>query len=95
MNAVKEKVKEARPVQSVTRYRRDERIEYTLMLEDRDGRDSYSIRAVSFVRGVEICRATACDVSSLEDAALAMFTEIYSHFVDPFVLCDVVYDLLP
>ncbi len=93
MNAVKEKT--AKPLQSVTRYRRDERIEYTLLLEERDGRDSYSIRAVSFVRGVEVCRATAADVSSLEDVALAMFCEIYSHTVDPFVLCDVVYDLLP
>ena len=95
MNAVKEKVKEARPVQCVTRYMRGRRIEYTLLLEERDGRDSYSIRAVSYAGGAEICRASACDVSSLEDAALAMFTEVYSHFVDPFVLCDVVYDLLP
>ena len=93
--AEKQKTMEEVELKRVVRYRGRERIEYSLIGDERDGRDSYSIRAVSFVGGDEVCRATACDVSSIEDVAERMFTEIYSHMVEPYVLCDVVYDLLP
>ena len=82
-------------VLTVTKFRGAERIEYTLTKGERDGRDSYSISACQYFKGVEMCRATACDVSSRGDAAKAMFDEISSGFVEPYVLCDVVYDLLP
>ena len=91
----KQRVREEVEIKRVVRYRGRERIEYSLIYEERDGRDSYSIRAVSYVGADEVCRASACDVSSLEDAAERMFTQIYSHMVEPYVLCDVVYDLLP
>ena len=80
---------------TVTKYRGAERIEYTLSRGEGDGRSAYSISAVQFFKGVEMCRATAYDVSSRGDAAKAMFDEISSGFVEPYVLCDVVYDLLP
>ena len=75
--------------------RGDETLDYYLYREEKFGRDSYSIQAVQYKRGIKICQATACDVSSGYEAAKAMFDTITDGYVEPYILCDVVYDLLP
>ena len=42
-----------------------------------------------------ICQATACDVSSRYEAAKKIFDAVTDGYVEPYILCDVVYDLLP
>ena len=83
------------PVLEETVIRGDDLFEYALYRKDEDGRDSFSIRAIQYRRGVPICRAVACDVSSLYCKAKEMFDLIVKGCVEPYVLCDVIYDLLP
>ena len=78
-----------------TRVRGDERLEYILYREELRGRTSYSIQAIQYKRGEKICQATACDVSSSPVFALDLFRTVSNAFVEPYVLCDVIYDLLP
>ena len=82
-------------VERKNKFRGRERLEYILYREERRGRDSYSIQAIQFKCGRKICQASACDVSSLEDVAREMFDVISDGFVEPYVLNEVVYDLLP
>ena len=77
------------------RTREDELLQYVLYREERRGRDSYSIRALQYKRGIKICQATVCDVSSVYETAKLIFDMIVDGFVEPYVLCDVIYDLLP
>ena len=78
-----------------TRVRGDERLEYILYRDEMCGRSSYSIQAIQYKKGEKICQATACDVSGDPDAAKEMFRTVSDGFVEPYVLCDVIYDLLP
>lgn len=82
-------------VERTEKFRGTERLEYILYRKEKDGRDSYSIQAIQFKNGYKVCQATSGDVSSLYDAAHEMFEFISEGFVEPYVLCDVVYDLLP
>jgi len=82
-------------VLETVRSREDETIEYYLYRGRKDGRDSFSIQAIQYKRGVKICQATACDVSSVCSHAAEIFDAVSRGFVEPYVLCDVVYDLLP
>ena len=75
--------------------RGDETLDYYLYREERSGRESYSIQAIQYKRGVKACQATACDVSCRYEAAKEMFDAISDGYVEPYILCDVVYDLLP
>ena len=77
------------------RIRGDETLSYYLYRGEKNGRESYSIQAVQYKRGVRICQATACDVSSRYEAAKKMFDAVTDGYVEPYILCDVVYDLLP
>ncbi|MBR6917181.1 MAG: hypothetical protein IKN38_03265 [Clostridia bacterium] len=72
-----------------------ERLEYILYKSDIEGRDSFSIQAIQYKSGVKTCQATAGDVSSVFGPALSMFDAVSEGFVEPYVLCDVIYDLLP
>ena len=83
------------PVCESTVLRGDERLEYILSHETLGGRDSYSIQAFHYRCGRKLCQATACDVSCEYGAAREMFDVISEGRVEPIVLCDVVYDLLP
>ena len=75
--------------------RGDERLDYYLYRGEKNGRDSFSIQAIQYKRGVKICQATACDVSCRYEAAKKMFDMVSDGFVEPYILCDVIYDLLP
>lgn len=91
----KDKAEELTVVEEAEKFRGCERLEYILYREARDGRDSYSIQALQYKNGFKVCQATACDVSSLCDAAREMFEFVSEGYVEPYVLCDVIYDLLP
>ena len=82
-------------VERTEKYRGAERLEYILYRKEKDGRDSYSIQAIQYKSGIKTCQATSGDVSSVYEAAHEMFEFISEGFVEPYVLCDVVYDLLP
>ena len=82
-------------VEETERTRGDETLHYMLCRDITDGRDSYSIRALSYKSGVKVCQATACDVSSVYERAKEMYDAVANGFVEPYVLCDVIYDLLP
>ena len=75
--------------------RGDEVLDYYLYSGRKNGRESYSIQAVQYKRGVKICQATACDVSCRYGAAKMMFDAVSEGLVEPYILCDVIYDLLP
>ena len=75
--------------------RGDETLDYRLCREEKNGRESYSIQAIQYKRGIKICQATACDVSCRYEAAKNMFDTISDGYVEPYILCDVIYDLLP
>lgn len=77
------------------RFRGNEKLEYILFNEKREGRDCWSIQAIQYKNGIKVCQATSCDVSSEEAAAREMFEKVADGFVEPFILCDVIYDLLP
>ena len=77
------------------RIRGDETLSYCLYRGEKNGRESYSIQAVQYKRGIRLCQATACDVSSRYEAAKAIFDAVTDGYVEPYILCDVVYDLLP
>ena len=85
----------ARTVGEKSMQRGEETLEYFLYREEKHGRESYSIQAIQYKRGVKVCQATACDVSCRYEAAKEMFDAISEGYVEPYVLCDVVYDLLP
>ena len=82
-------------VDRAEKFRGAERLEYILYRKEKDGRDSYSIQAIQYKNGLKVCQATSGDVSSEYDAAYEMFEFISGGYVEPYVLCDVVYDLLP
>ena len=82
-------------VEEAERFRENERLEYILYREEKNKRESYSIQAIQYKHGIKICQATACDVSSLYDAAKEMFDVVSEGYVEPYVLCDVIYDLMP
>ncbi len=82
-------------VEKTSRCRGSEVLEYFLCFEDVGGRAAYSILALQYKHGEIVCRAKAFDVSSVYGAAKEMFDRISAGFVEPYVLCDVVYDLLP
>ena len=82
-------------VERAVKYRGEEKLEYVLYRTEKDGRDSYSIRAVRYKNGRCVCRAAAGDVSSVYKTAHGMFESISEGLVEPYLLCDVVYDLLP
>ena len=75
--------------------RGDETLDYYLYRGEKDGRESYSIQAIQYRSGIKVCQATACDVSCTYGEAKKMFDIISEGFVEPYILCDVVYDLLP
>ncbi len=83
------------PILEAERRRADEKLEYILCKGTKDGRDSYSIRVIQYKRGVQICRASACDVSDVYGEAKRIFDAISDGYVEPYILYDVVYDLLP
>ena len=72
-----------------------ERLEYYLYREEKNGRDSFSIQSIQYKNGEKICQATASDVSSRYIAAKKMFDSVSRGLVEPYILCDVIYDLLP
>ena len=82
-------------VDEASRRRGDEVLDYYLYSGRKNGRDSFSIQAVQYKRGVKICQATACDVSCRYEAAKKMFEAVSDGYVEPYILCDVIYDLLP
>ena len=82
-------------VEETVRVRGDEALEYVLYRDEEDGREVYSIQAIQYRRGKKICQATARDVSSIQERAREMFSLIADGLIEPYVLCDVVYDLLP
>ncbi len=90
-----EKRAAAETLLETTKIRGDEELEYILYRESREGRASYSIQSLQYKRGVKVCQATACDVSSRAADAVKLFSLISESFVEPYVLCDVIYDLLP
>ena len=88
-------MKDETVLEHTAHFRGPERLEYTLSLGERDGRDSYTIRAVQYKRGLEICSASAPDVSSVYENAKEMYDVISDGRVEPYLLCDVVCDLMP
>lgn len=92
---ITEETNVASQVLQATMLRGRDRLEYILFHEIQDGRDSYSIQAIHYRGGRKLCQATACDVSCEYGAAREMFDVISEGRVEPIVLCDVVYDLLP
>ncbi|MBQ7669852.1 MAG: hypothetical protein IJS45_03920 [Clostridia bacterium] len=82
-------------VERTEKYRDVEKLVYILYRKEKDGRDSYSIQAIQYKNGYKVCQATSSDVSSLYEAAMEMFEFVSEGYVEPYVLCDVIYDLLP
>jgi|GEM_PF-2520919 len=92
----KDKVEfETTVVRTTEKIRGSEKLEYILYHEEKDGRDSFSVQAIQYKKGMKICQATACDVSSRHDFAEKIFSAVSEGYVEPYVLCDVIYDLLP
>ena len=85
----------SRTVDETWRTRGDERLDYLLYRGERNGRESYSIQVIQYRGEEKTCQATACDVSCRYEAAKYMFDAVSNGYVEPYVLCDVIYDLLP
>ena len=90
-----EKIGITETVEETERRRGDERLEYLLYRGEKNGRESFSIQVIQYKEDNETCRATACDVSSRYEAAKYMFDAVSGGFIEPYILCDVIYDLLP
>ncbi|MBQ7714605.1 MAG: hypothetical protein IJT70_01915 [Clostridia bacterium] len=82
-------------VDETVKLRGDERLEYVMYRGEKYGRDSYSVQAIQYKNGNKVCQATASDVSSGYTAAKSIFDAVSCGLVEPYLLCDVVYDLLP
>ena len=85
----------AKVIERRVKFRGRERIEYVLYRERTPLRDSYSVQAIQFKHGHKICQATCRDVACDRVDASGVFDVISEGYVEPYVLSDVVYDLLP
>ena len=71
------------------------KMEYILSREKADNRDAFSIEVFRKARDGSEHRALAHDVSDREDRATELFRIIAEGEVEPEVLYDVLYDMLP
>lgn len=78
-----------------TVHRGSDTFEYILYLGCEDGRDSYSIQVIRYRDGEKLCQATVSDVTNRRDEAIRIFDLLSDGIVEPYLLKDVVYDLMP
>lgn len=70
-------------------------LKYVLFSEVSEGIERYSVRAIQYRDGNELCRAAVYDVSTDPTEAGRMFRAVSEGGVFPVTLSDVIYDLLP
>lgn len=70
-------------------------LKFVLYCERQPWGKSYSIQCVKYIGSEPVCQATAPDVSSSRSFAEEMLLKLADGGVEPVILCDVVYDLLP